>query len=296
MEALFAQMLRMLKVAPGLAENCRQVAGGEAWLERLPTLVGELLTGWELTLRSTFDDAEGTCAWVARVTRRDGSAAVLKLGLPHFEAEHEIAGLRFWDGEGTARLLAADESNNALLLEDCSPGTPLRALPESEQDAVLGELLPRLWRAPREGFAFRPLYTMLDYWAAATLADVEQWPDAGLVRQGLSLLGELDRSTARRVVLFTDLHAGNVLRAEREPWLAIDPKPFVGDPAYDATQHLFNCLDRMLIDPRRVVADFASRLSLPAGRVRLWTFARAAAQPRSDWREDPWLRVARLLD
>src|SRR5439155_24538436 len=38
------------------------------------------------------------------------------------------------------------------------------------------------------------------------------------------------------------------LRAEREPWLAVDPKPFVGDRAYDATQHLFNCQKRMLTD------------------------------------------------
>ena len=45
----------------------------------------------------------------------------------------------------------------------------------------------------------------------------------------------------------TDLHAGNVVRAEREPWLVIDPKPFVGDPAYDATQHLLNCRDEIAI-------------------------------------------------
>ena len=42
------------------------------------------------------------------------------------------------------------------------------------------------------------------------------------------------------MLLHTDLHAGNVLAAEREPWLAIDPKPYVGDPAYDVTQHIFN--------------------------------------------------------
>ena len=74
-----------------------------------------------------------------------------------------------------------------------------------------------------------------------TLADVTRWPDAGLVREGLRLLKELPRTATMEVLLATDLHAGNVLRSEREPWLVIDPKPFVGDPAYDATQHLFNC-------------------------------------------------------
>ena len=51
------------------------------------------------------------------------------------------------------------------------------------------------------------------------------------------------------MLLATDLHAANVLRAEREPWLVIDPKPFIGDPAFDATQHLFNCRARLHADP-----------------------------------------------
>ncbi len=51
------------------------------------------------------------------------------------------------------------------------------------------------------------------------------------------------------MLLATDLHAGNVLRAEREPWLVIDPKPFVGDPTYDALQHMLNCDDRLRADP-----------------------------------------------
>ena len=118
---------------------------------------------------------------------------------------------------------------------------------------------------------------------------------AALVRAGLELFTELPATAERTVVLFTDLHAGNVLRAERAPWLAIDPKPFVGDPAYDATQHLFNCLGRMQRDPLATIASFADRLGLSRERVRLWTFARAAAEPRGRWSENPWLEVARRI-
>jgi Aminoglycoside/hydroxyurea antibiotic resistance kinase len=64
------------------------------------------------------------------------------------------------------------------------------------------------------------------------------------------LFNDLPRTTPMDVLLASDLHAGNVLRPEREPWLVIDPKPFVGDPAYDATQHLFNCEVRLRSDPR----------------------------------------------
>lgn len=278
-----------------LAATCRGDAERAAWLERLPDVVLELRRRWSLKVGPPFRDDEGSCAWVAPVTLADGADAVLKLGMPHLEAAQEIAGLRFWGGHGVVRLLEADEMLNAMLLEACVPGTPLRRLPEPEQDAVIGRLLPRLWLPPPAEPRFRPLSDMLDHWAVETLAEAESWPDPGLVREGLDLLRELPDTAERRVLLFTDLHAGNVLRAQREPWLAIDPKPFVGDPAYDATQHLLNGVDRMQAEPRATIAAVAEVLGLSEERLRLWTFARAAAEPRADWRHDVWTGIARKL-
>ena len=83
---------------------------------------------------------------------------------------------------------------------------------------------------------------MTAYWSDETLAQAEYWPNTDLVREGLRLFEELPQRAPSDLLLATDLHAGNVLRARREPWLVIDPKPFVGDPAYDATQHLLNCV------------------------------------------------------
>ncbi len=278
-----------------LAASCDGDAERTAWLARLPRVVAELRQRWSLTVGAPFQDDEGSCAWVAPVVLTDGASAVLKVGLPHMEAAQEIAGLRAWDGEVTVRLLDADEALDAMLLESCRPGTPLRRLPEPEQDAVIAQLLPRLWRPPPADVPFRPLSEMLAHWAAHTLADAESWPDPGLVRAGLALFRELPDTAERHVLLFTDLHAGNVLRAERSPWLAIDPKPFVGDPAYDATQHLFNCRDRMRDAPHATIARVAELLGLSPDRVRLWTFARAAAEPRTDWRDDAWTDVARRI-
>ncbi len=59
-----------------------------------------------------------------------------------------------------------------------------------------------------------------------------------LARQGADLFRSLPATATEERLLCTDLHAENVLAAEREPWLVIDPKPFVGDPTYDALQHL----------------------------------------------------------
>ena len=249
---------------------------------------------WSLTVGQPFAGPEVSAAWVAPVRRADGTPAVLKLGIPHMEARDEIAGLRFWNGDPTVRLLDADETLNAMLLERCKPGTHLRTLAEPEQDVVVAGLLRRLWRRPPDGHPFRPLGELTAHWARQTLADEGRWPDAALIREGLALFDELPRTAADDVLLATDLHAGNVLRAAREPWLVVDPKPFVGDPAYDATQHLFNCEGRLWARPLETIARVAGLLGVDAGRVRLWIFARAAAEPRDDWRT-PELALARAL-
>ena len=282
-----------LAVPALLAANCRKTAEGVEWLERLPATVDALRELWELeTVGSPFG-AEASAAWVALATCADGSRAVLKVGLPHMEAEHEIQGLRFWDGDPTVRLLEADESLNAMLLERCEPGTHLRSLPLPDQDVVIARLLRRLWRVPAAPHPFRPLAEMTARWSSETLADRESWTDPALVQEGLRLLEELPRTATAEALLATDLHAGNVLRAQREPWLVIDPKPFLGDPAYDATQHLFNS-PRVHEEPLETIRRFADLLEVDAERVRLWTFARAAAESRDDW-EDDWTKLARLL-
>jgi streptomycin 6-kinase len=214
--------------------------------------------------------------------------------MPHMEAAHEIQGLRFWDGDGIVRLLEADEDLNAMLLERCEPGTPLRELPETEQDVVIARLLRRLWRKPDSPHTFRPLSVMLEHWSAETMASAPRWLDAGLVKDGLRMFEELSQPSIDDVLLATDLHAGNVLRAEREEFLAIDPKPFIGDRAYDATQHLLNCRHRLIVSTDSTIRRCSDRLDVDVERVRLWMFARAAAEPRDVW-DDTAIAFAKWL-
>lgn len=212
-----------IHISEHLVESRSRLAGGADWLRRLPTLIGELVLQWSLVLDSPFDGA--SAAWVAPVRRADGSSAVLKVGLPHMEGEHEIDGLRFWDGDPTVRLLDADDANQAMLLERCEPGSDLRELPEPRQDEVIAVLLRRLWHRPSREHPFPSLSDMIRSWGQETTAHRVSWPDKGLVEAGLQLLEELSRSSKEedQVLLATDLHAGNVLRAQREPWLVIDP-------------------------------------------------------------------------
>lgn len=113
-----------------LAANCVKTPARRAWLRLLPSVVEELRARWSLTLAPPFDGPEVSAAWVSPATATDGTSAVLKISMPHLEAEHEAAGLRFWDGRPTVRLLDEDADSGALLLERCEPGTWLRAVPE----------------------------------------------------------------------------------------------------------------------------------------------------------------------
>lgn len=276
-----------------LAASCRKGPERTAWLERLPELVSLVEKRWRLTLDPPFEDA--SAAWVAPATRDDGWPAVLKLAMPHFEGRHELHGLRFWDGEPTVRLLEVDEERNAMLLERCDPGTSLRERPDVEQDEVIAGLLRRLRRRPAAPHPFRPLAEMAARWSEEARPRIGGGPDPDLVREGLRLFEELSRTAPEEALLATDLHAGNVLRARREPWLVIDPKPFVGDPAYDATQHLLNCRGRMSSDPEGTIDRYAGLLGLDPQRVRRWTFARAALEAAREGGQGVWLGVARSL-
>jgi len=284
-----------LAIPKELAASCRTSTKRTTWLERLPDVAGDLQQRWSLTLGPPFDGPEVSAAWVAPARRADGTSTVLKLSMPHMEADHEIDGLRFWDGDPTVRLLEADDALGAMLLERCVPGTWLRSLPEVEQDLVIAGLLRRMWRVPVAPHPFRPLSEMMGLWIEETMQNEARWPDPGLVREGLVLFEELAHGPdVDHVLLATDLHAGNVLSAQRQPWLVIDPKPFVGDPAYDATQHLLNCVARLRDAPIETIARFAGLLEVDAERVRLWLFARAAAENRDEW-DDSWVRLARAL-
>jgi len=253
---------------------------------------------WSLRTGPPFDHANVTCSWVAAVDRADRTSAVLKLGMPHMEGAHEIQGLRFWKGDPTVQLLEADDDLGAMLLERCQPGDTLHSEPERTQDVVIATLLKRLWRrpGPSDGLHhFRPLSEMLKYWSNETLAQADHWPDSGLVSEGLRLLQVLGKPSPTDKLLVTDLHAGNVLRSEREPWLVIDPKPFFGDTAFDVVQHLHVCEARLRADPVGMVKRLADLAEVDAERLQLWTFARAAADPRRAWNNLVWMDIARAL-
>ncbi|MBS1803379.1 MAG: hypothetical protein JST28_08425 [Acidobacteria bacterium] len=286
-----------MKVSQQLIENCQKSPERRAWLDGLPDLLSQLQIRWSIRTNDPFDQ-NATCSWVAPVTRFDGETAVLKIAMPHMEGRDEIAGLRYWDGNCMVRLLEADPESGAMLIERCLPGSNLHSEPETRQDEVIAQLLKGIWSqtCPSSDLScFRPLSRMVNSWREETMAQRHLWADADLVKEGLAVVAKLAEPAGTDVLLVTDLHAGNVLRSDREPWLAIDPKPFVGDRTYDLVQHLFNCEARLHNEPQALIKRIASLAEVDAHRLRLWAFGRAASDPREDWANARWIRTARAL-
>jgi streptomycin 6-kinase len=266
-------------VIPGDLARAVSGEGGGDWLAGLPALVAQIAADWQIVVGDPFLPG-GATAWVAPARDHAGRDLVLKVCWRHPEAAHEADGLRTWAGAGAIRLYQAGELAEAtvLLLERCRPGTLLRASPAQEHDLVVASLLRRLWIEPPPGHRFRPLSDMCDYWASRyeQRSPAERsCLEAPLAEEGIRLLRDLPRSGGDALLLHTDLHAGNVLAAQREPWLAIDPKPYAGDPAYDVTQHIFNGVFIEGADAGVLASRMARLLDLDPGRILLWLFARA---------------------
>jgi len=214
---------------------------------------------WELTLGEPYlPGAASVC--VVRAELPDGTPAVLKISEPHREAEQEADALERWDGDGAVRLLRRDDSRNALLLERCEPGG---FLSEGSADplGVLIELLPRLWK-DAEGFH--------------TLADEVAW--WGLDGEVGALARELAKTQGELVLVHQDLHGENVLAAQREPWLVIDPKPLAAEREFAVAPIVrSNELGHSKLDVLYRLDRLCSELGLDRERARGWTIVQTTA-------------------
>jgi streptomycin 6-kinase len=210
------------------------------WVDHLPRLAEGLLDEWELEQDGWA--MHGYTSLVLPVDTALREPAALKIAFPHEEAEHEHLALSRWAGDGAVRLLRADPHRRAMLLARLQHRTRAE-VPAVEACEVVAGLYHRL-HVP----ALPQLRTL-----AASLErsaeDLARLPRSAplphrLVEQAVSLSRDLTADTGTRArVLHGDLHYTNVLAAEREPWLAIDPKPVSGDPHSELAPMLWNRFD-----------------------------------------------------
>jgi len=274
----------MVTVPPDLpvVRELSRNADARPWLEALPRLIDEVRDAFSLTLSPPLHG--GSCSWVAPATLPGGARVIVKIGWPHPEMYGEADALRRWDGRGAVRLLGHDPARHALLLERCDPGDPLSEDPRPAADrlrtgcAVLRELWSADGPAPP---TIEPLGRVTAHWAGLVEERFDRLRppyDPGLIAEGARLLRELPASAPRTATLHGDFNPGNVL-AHRGGWVAIDPKPMTGDPAYDLWPLLEQIDDPYArSDPARALRDrialLADELELDADRIAAWCVAR----------------------
>jgi streptomycin 6-kinase len=257
---------------------------GVEWLNNLHALLDDCARHWSLTLGRPF--ARLSYNYVLRATRADGSRVVLKVGVPHRELLTEMRALHVFAGRGVVRLLEADERRGAMLLERLEPGASLDTISvddDSQATSHAAAVMRRLWQPVPRAHTFP---TVSDWGAAYARLRTRFGGGSGPLPSALfdeaeRLFTELSDSSAAHVLLHGDLHHGNILSARRAPWLAVDPKGLVGEPAYEVGALLRNPLPQLLKtpSPRRVLSRrldiLSEELSIERERLRNWGVTQA---------------------
>ena len=229
-------------------------------MEELEPVAREVAARWGVELGEPF--ALARYSYVAPA----GEDAVLKVTpVEDDEADEEADALALWGGDAAVRLVRHDRARRALLLERARPGEDASTLPEDEAMAVVVAVATRLWRPA--GTPFRSVHEHVPRWLATAV-------EHPLTPLALELYDALERRDA--TLVHGDLHHHNVLRSARG-WLAIDPKPYRGEPEFDVASFLWNPLPyRMRADVTERRLDAFAAAGLDQERMRAWAVIRGA--------------------
>jgi streptomycin 6-kinase len=267
-----------VEIPAGLLAFAERSPEWSRWLDALPRLVRDVIEEWELTYDGS--PRHGYCALVQPVLMSDGREAVVKFSWAHEEQEHEHLALQAWHGNGTVRLYRADPARDAMLLERLHAERDLTGVDDVEACEITAGFYERLHipALPQ----LRTLSSYIDRWTTdlAKLDGSAPIPRR-LVEQAVSLgRSFVSDSATDGTMIHGDLHYENVLAADREPWLVIDPKPMSGDPHYEVAPLLWNRWDEVLAtgDVRRAIRHrfhaTIDRAGLDEDRARDWVVVR----------------------
>ncbi|MFC4912652.1 aminoglycoside phosphotransferase family protein [Actinomadura gamaensis] len=265
----------MIRVPEAFARStvAREGEPGSRWIAELPLIVDGLLDRW-----SCSPDGEVTHGGVGIIVpvRAPAGPAVLKVSFPHPGNVHEPDAFAAWGGRGAVLLHERADERFAMLLERARPSTPAEIGDDDEIIRIAGRLSRRL-AVPAPAHLPR-LRDRAPAWADQLRKDAEQLPHTMPDRViGAAIASAEDLAHGQPdTLVHGDLHPGNILRADREPWLAVDPKGYAGDPAYDVGALLKSrALSLLRADDHarafnRALDVFAESAELDRDRVHRW--------------------------
>ncbi len=272
-----------IELPSALVRGARELPSGHGWLNRWRDLARTALAEWGLSIDLPGDTPPwvGSAALVVPVRCADGSAAVLKISIPHDEALTEPDALTLWGGRGAVRLLKASRDDYVLLLERLDGDQSLAGLPLDETAAIWGGLVRELALTPDGSELWRDIPSVAaqaEMWTDTMPADWDLLGrpfDRWLLECALEVCqvrGAVGRRSERDVLVHSDLRYLNILRRMDSDatgsagYLAIDPKPLVGDAEFEVAPMLWNRIgDLFPGDPEGHLRERCSDLAFAAG-------------------------------
>lgn len=253
---------------------------GKKWFESISSSIKTYEEKWSLHVLPPYTLSYN---YIAPVKRSDGSRAVIKIGYPKDpEFQSEIDMLTVCYGDGMVRLLEVDRTNAVMLMEEVIPGTPLSSLPDDQEATrILTSVMKKIWKPIPNDTHF----VTVKEWAQALYdypGHYQNNPNPpipfALAYQAIQILDELLKTSAPPVLTHADLHHDNILKSDRDGWIAIDPKGIAAEPCYDTTAMIRNPYNFLHGNPniddvlRTRIRILSQELGFNPKRIHLWCF------------------------
>ncbi len=251
---------------------------GKTWLANLPALITKCEKRFNIKISQAFEHQ--SLSFTARATQADGTKIVIKLCVPTSEVDNEINALEFMNGDGIVNLLNSDGENGIVLLERLTPGAMLTTVGDDlEATRIAANVMQKIGKTIERPYTFQTTALWFDRLDQPIKLPTD-FP-AALIDQAKKMAMALHQSMGEAVLLHGDLHHFNILSANRQPWLAIDPKGIVGEREYEIGAFLRNPIPEIAttMDTKKVLARrldlLANILEFDRQKLCAWGFAQA---------------------
>jgi len=258
-----------------LKQNIIKIYGakGRQWLDSLPEIIAKIAGEHNLSGLTPVNNM--TFNYVASGYQND-NPIILKIGMNSKALTKEASCLKAFALASVAEVIADD--TNMIIMQRAVPGSTLKAhFPDNDIDAtkILCASIKELHKASipenHNFFSLSELFKTLDQ-----KLDI---PDE-ILNKAKHLREDLLKSTTKEVLLHGDLHHDNILK-NGDNWLVIDPKGFIGDPAFEPAAYLCNPIPELLQEnqPREIIENriniCSAELGIDSRRVADWLYAKS---------------------
>lgn len=246
---------------------------GKQWLDELPYIISKISKKYNLANLSSLNNMSFN--YVAS-GYKNNKPIILKIALDSKALNREASCLKAFAKHGAVEVIADD--NNIIIMQRAVPGATLKnyfLASEAQSTEVLCLIIKELHLANiPKNHNFYYVKELLK-----TLDKEHDIPNE-ILSKARFLRDELLNSTKKEVLLHGDLHHDNILK-NGDGWLIIDPKGFIGDPAFELAAYLCNPIPELLQKDNakeliiRRIKLLAEQLDIPEQRIRDWLYVKS---------------------